>query len=121
MAEKIFVSYAFQDRRLVETLEQTLREHGIVTEKDVTIVDPKEEVQAGQNIRDAIRDKILSASMVVIIMSDNSAKSERVNYEAGMAAALEKPIVVIGRKGSGKSALLGALGDVQSIEIEEKG
>jgi TIR domain len=121
MAEKIFVSYAHQDRRLVETVEQTLREHGIVTANDVAIIDPFEEVQAGENIRDIIRDKILSASMVVVIVSDNSAKSQWVNYEAGMAAALEKPIVVIGRKGSGKSALLGALGDVQSIEIEEKG
>jgi hypothetical protein len=121
MAERIFVSYAAQDRRLVETVEQTLREHGFVTGKDVTIVDPQKEIHLGENIRDAIRDYILSASMVVVILSDNSMKSQWVNYEVGMAAALEKPIVVIGKKGTGKSALVGALGDVQSIEIEEKG
>jgi hypothetical protein len=54
---------------------------------------------------------------VVIIASDDSAASQWVNYEAGMATALGKPIVVVGRKGVGKGALVGALENVQSIEM----
>ena len=117
MAERIFLSYAYQDRDLVQSVEEALREHKIVTAEDVIIVDPQKNVHAGENIRELIKDAISSASKVVIIASNDSAASQWVNYEAGMATALGKPIVVIGRKGVGKSALVGALENVQSIEI----
>ena len=58
--------------------------------------------------------------MVVVIMSDNSAKSQWVNYGAGMAAALERPIVVIGRKGSGKSALLAPLEMFSPLKLKRR-
>lgn len=121
MAERIFVSHAYQDHALVGAVEQTLRKHGIVTARDVIIVDSQQGIQAGENLRERIKNLIRSASKVVIIVSDNSVESQWVNYEAGMAAALEKPIIIIGRKGIGKTALLQALGNVQSIEIEEEG
>jgi hypothetical protein len=117
MTEKIFVSYAQQDRDLVKAVLQNLRKHGIVTEKDVVILDHQDFIP-GEDVRRMIKDQISSASKVVIIASDDSANSEWVNYEAGMAAALEKPIFVMGRKGSGKSAgLIKALANVESIEI----
>lgn len=117
MTEKIFVSYAHQDRDLVQVVIQSLRKHGIVTEKDVVILD-HQDFMPGEDVRRMIKDQISSASKVVIIASDNSANSEWVNYEAGMAAALEKPIFVMGRKGTGKSsALIRALDNVESIEI----
>lgn len=117
MTEKIFVSYAHQDRDLLKAVLRALRKHGIVTAKDVVILDPHD-FEPGENVRRMIKDQISSASKVVIIASDNSAKSEWVNYEAGMADALEKPIFIMGRKGSGKTAsLLSALGNVQPIEI----
>jgi GTPase SAR1 family protein len=117
MTEKIFVSYAHQDRDLVQAVVQNLREHGIVTEQDVVILDHQDFIP-GQDVRRMIKDQISSASKVVIIASDDSANSEWVNYEAGMAAALEKPIFVMGRKGTGKSsALIRALDNVESIEI----
>jgi len=117
MTEKIFVSYAHQDRDLVKGVLQALRKKGIVTAEDAVILD-HEDLQPGEDFRRMIKDQIRSASKVVIITSDNSAKSEWVNYEAGMAAALEKPIFIMGRKGSGKSAgLISALGNVPAIEI----
>lgn len=117
MTEKIFVSYAHQDRDLVKGVLRALRQRGIVTAEDVVILDPHD-FEPGENIRRTIKDQISSASKVVIIDSANSAKSEWVNYEAGMAAALEKPIFIMGRKGSGKTAsLISALANVQSIEI----
>lgn len=122
MTEKIFVSYAFQDRGVLKSLEQELRKHGIVGAEDVMLIDPQSEFQAGDNIREAIKDQIRSASKVVIIASENSENSQWVNYEAGMASALEKPIIIFGRKGSGKTFFLSkALGNVRSIEMEEFG
>ncbi len=121
MDEKIFVSYAHEDRDLVEAVEQALRKHGILTEKNVIIMDPQRDIPAGENIRKMIKDQISAASKVVIIDSKNSAESQWVNYEAGMAAALGKPIFLIRRKGVGKTALASALGNVRSIEFEKKG
>ncbi len=69
----------------------------------------------------AIRDQIKSADMVVIITSESSVESQWVNYEAGMADALGKPIVVVGRRGIGKSSLLTNLADAKVIEIEDTG
>jgi hypothetical protein len=125
MTERIFVSYAHQDRDLVKGVLQALRKRGVVTAEDVVILDHgvimeannrSQDFEPGADIRKIIKDQISSASKVVIIDSDNSAKSEWVNYEAGMAAALEKPIFIMGRKGSGKTSLH-ALGNVQSIEM----
>ena len=123
MSETIFLSYAKQDRRLVAAAQRALRKNGILGGDDKVIVGPHQQLKRGAtNVRKTIKDQISSASTVVIITSDNSANSVWVNYEAGMAAALGKPIVLIGKKGSGKTALaFKALGNVQSIEIEDKG
>ena len=55
MAETIFLSYALQDRNLVKAVERALREHKIVTGKDVIIVNPEKDVHAGENIRARIK------------------------------------------------------------------
>jgi putative ribosome biogenesis GTPase RsgA len=121
MAEKIFLSYAQQDREIVERIKSYLREHGVVTTPDVEIFDPQRAIQAGDNFREVIKSEITAASKVVIITSPNSAQSQWVNYEAGMASALGKPIIVIGSGGVGKSGFLEALGDVQTIDIKDAG
>jgi hypothetical protein len=118
MPEKIFLSYANEDRDLVHDVLAQLRKHRLVSSKNVIFLDPRDS-SAGSDIRRLIKEQIAAASTVVIIASDNSAQSAWVNYEAGMAAALDKPIVVMGRKGSGKTAsFLGALAGVKPIEIE---
>ena len=121
MAEKIFVSYAYQDRAIADRIEQYLRKHGLVTTGDLVILDPQREIQSGENIREVIRRQMMDANKVVIITSPNSAQSQWVNYEAGMASALGKPIVLIGSRSAWKTALAAALGDVRSIEIEDAG
>lgn len=121
MAQKIFVSYAHEDRGLLDELEETLRKHGVIGDEPVSIIDPLNEVKLGDNIREAIRNQIESASKVVIIYTDKSGSSDWVNYEVGMADALNKPIIIIGKKGSRKTEFLGNLDNVHSIEIEESG
>lgn len=119
MSEKIFLSYAKEDRRLLGVVQRALRKHGIVRSDDTVIVGPHQRLKRGAtNVRKTIKDQISSASKVIIVTSDHSANSVWVNYEAGMAAALGKPIVLVGKKGSGKSATFRALGDVQSIDID---
>jgi transcriptional regulator with AAA-type ATPase domain len=116
MSERIFLSYANEDRELVHDVLEQLRKHHLVSSNNVVLLDPREST-AGADIRSLIKEQINSANKVVIIASDNSAKSAWVNYEAGMAAALDKPIVVLGRRGFGKT-LIRALAGVQPIEIE---
>lgn len=119
MPEKIFLSYSHEDRDLVKDVIEALRKHHLVTSKDPIIILDPYDFTPGDDMRQKIQEQISSASKIVIIASDNSASSAWVNYEAGMAAALDKPIVVFGRKGSGKSAsLIRALPNVQQIELE---
>jgi len=118
MSEKIFLSYANEDQHLVQGVLDALRERRLVSSKGVVFLDPHN-FAPGEDLRRMIKEQISSATKVVIIASDNSAGSEWVNYEAGMAAALDKPIVVFGRKGSGKAAsFIRALPNVQRIELE---
>jgi nucleotide-binding universal stress UspA family protein len=119
MTEKVFVSYTHQDREVLHKVEKLLERHGIVKGGDVEIVDPVKELKVGDDIRRAIRDQIKSADIVVIVTSESKVESQWVNYEAGMADALGKPIVVVGRKGIGKSSLLANLADAKVIEIED--
>ncbi|NJD33820.1 MAG: toll/interleukin-1 receptor domain-containing protein [Betaproteobacteria bacterium] len=122
MTEKIFVSYAYQDRAIAERVQDHLRTHGIVATADIEILDPQKGIQAGDNIREMIKAQMMAASKVVIITSSNSAQSQWVNYEAGMAAALGKPIIaIVAHHGSRKTDFLTSLGDVRTIEIDDAG
>lgn len=117
MTEKIFVSYAYEDRGVLDKLEQTLRKHYFIRDEKISIIDPLNEVKAGDNIREVLRNQIESATKVVIILTDKSEHSQWVNYEVGMAVALNKPIILVGKKGSGKTSFLANLSDVHLIEL----
>ncbi len=121
MTEKIFVSYVHEDRGFIDKVEQALRKHRVIGDEPVSIIDSLKEVKAGDDIRMALRKQIQSASKVVIIHTDKSESSQWVNYVAGMADALNKQIILIGRKGSGKTSFLSNLANVHSIELEESG
>jgi CheY-like chemotaxis protein len=117
MTEKIFMSYAHQDRRYAKIVERALRQQGILVTDDVIFLDPHEHLKAGADFRKEIRAQITAATKVVVVATANAESSEWVNYEVGMADALGKPIVVVGRKGMGKSARFSKLSGVRSIEI----
>ncbi len=117
MTEKIFVSCAQEDRGLIDKVEKALRKHGIIRDEPVKIIDPFKEAMCGDDIRVTIRKQIESASKVVIIHTKKSESSQWVNYEAGMADALNKQMIIVGRKGLGKTSFLSDLANVRSIEL----
>jgi hypothetical protein len=121
---KVFVSYANEDKAFAEYVQQLLPDLG-GTGAPTVFLDPHKELTPGENIRTAIVEKIKASRFVVVVMTQEAANSEWVNYEIGIADALEKPIFVVGRKGSGKSALfkdyLHRLANAQVLEVDTEG
>jgi len=97
--ESVFLSYTRRDRLHVDKIIRTLKAQGLLNEQ-ASIVAPPDSSIPGTSVRNALRSAIESASKVVLVWSDDSANSQYVNYEAGMAEALGKPIIlaVLGRK-----------------------
>jgi MTH538 TIR-like domain (DUF1863). len=114
---KVFLSYPVQDRKLVGRLEPMLREKGLLDPDDV-IINLKQDLEPGTDVRQAIRRQMQEAGKVIILDTPSSARSSWVNYEAGMASALDKPIVVVHAKHGQKSQFVERLGDVPSIAVE---
>ena len=116
MGKKVFLSYAYEDRGIAEQVSRLLREHGHDTD-DMSFIDPRVDTKIGDDIRGSIKQQMCSASNVVIIVTPNSAKSQWVNYEAGMASALDKPIILIRSKDANDVDFVTSLADAQFIEI----
>ena len=116
MTKKVFLSYAYQDRGIAKQVSRLLKEHGHDTD-DISFIDPQVDTKTGDNIREAIKQQMCSASNVVIIVTPNSAKSQWVNYEAGMASALDKPIILIKSKDAKDVDFVTSLANAQSIEM----
>ncbi len=96
MTQKVFFSYAQQDKHLVEPTLKKLSQAGI-SELEITSEtdDPVQLAQAGENLRTMILDHVKSASQVVVLWSEHAANSQYVQYELGLADALDKPIIVV--------------------------
>ena len=78
----------------------------------------EQEMVAGSSVRGALRDAISSADTVVLFWTDAAAKSQWVNYEAGMAEALGKQVVVVMPESS-TAQLPESLQDVQVVKLSE--
>lgn len=92
--KKIFISYAMQDRKIlplvVEKLQQVAQD-----KQELHIVDPKRKISMGEDFRQLIHQSIQESDEVVVVWTAASAASTAVNYEAGMAEALGKPLVIV--------------------------
>ena len=119
MKRRVFISYAAADKALAEAAVRELGARGYLSE-DNTIFTPQD-MAVGEHIRQRLKSEIEAADMVIVVMSEEAARSQWVNYEVGMADALGKKILVVGRKGSGKSALLANLAEYQHVELEGSG
>lgn len=93
MAETIFVSHAAADREVVSGVIEDLRERGLLAQDD-TVIDLETGLQSGADWKGTLRAAIEAADKVLLVWSDTAARSAFVNYEAGLAGALDKPLLV---------------------------
>lgn len=119
MTEKVFMSYATQDHAFAQALKPRLDELLPVTTEPLDVFELGD-VAAGTNARKAVKDAIDQATTVVIVSSPAADASQWVNYEAGLADALGKNLVIVGRKGGDPSVLLRRFSDsAQFIEMDD--
>ena len=92
----VFVSHASRDGvRVADTLS-LLRGRGLVNGTEIVT---DQGLEPGLSIRDSVRKAIQDAASIVVLWSDAAAQSANVNYEIGMADALEKPILIVNLDG----------------------
>ena len=119
MSEKVFLSYAYEDAGLVRAVTHRLPGLLRINAKNLEVFDALTGVHVGENIRERIKIEMKKAGTVVFFSSPNSDKSQWVSYEAGMAEALGKNVVIVGEKGMGKSSLLRNFGgSVRILELD---
>ena len=122
MTEKVFLSYNHADRGLARRVEKQLKELLNSNSRDFVIIDERQTISAGADIRKSLKTAMDSVSTAVFLASKGSEKSQWMNYDAGLADALGKRMVIIGQKGVGKTALLRSFPrDVQWIEFDDEG
>ena len=68
MSNKIFISYAYQDRAYLEQVINELQTHGIITENESLILDYVNDFKPGSNIRAMLRKKIQEARKVIVLL-----------------------------------------------------
>lgn len=95
MTKKIFLSYAMPDKEKVPSLVEKLQQDQSRGKEQVVILDPVKGFAVGEDFRLRIRQNIQDSDEVMVVWTTASAASDVVNYEAGMADALGKPIIVI--------------------------
>lgn len=116
MSEKVFLSYAVQDSELAKALKHQLADAGAEITIDLSPVEP------GGDFRSAIKAAMDAASTVVILASPHGERSQWVNYEAGLADALGKNLVVVATPGEERSALVDRFAhSARIVEVDERG
>ena len=97
--KRIFLSYSTEDRSTAERFKQSIRD-GVIPglASDVVIYDSVETSSSSTDIRSTILVQLKASNQVMAMWSSNASTSPRVNYELGVAAALDIPttIVVVG-------------------------
>ncbi len=120
MSEKIFLSYSHTDRDFARRVEKRLKDLLKSKDQEFSVIDERRTISAGEDIRQSLKSAMDSATTVVFLASPDSAKSPWMNYEAGLADALGKRVVVVGQKGVGKTELLRSFpSKVQWVELDD--
>lgn len=94
MSHHVFLSYAQTDQSAIPAVISSLRQRGVLGTQDLEFQDSFS-VEAGADFRSWIRHAIGSADMVVVYWTDDAAKSMSISYEAGMAEALGKRLILV--------------------------
>jgi hypothetical protein len=104
VTQKIFLSYAAADKDFVEALKPKLGEF-LKAPGTLDVFDSQSDIAPGQDIRKALKAHMDAAGTVVIVASPAGDASQWVNYEAGLADALGKKVVIVNRDSNSTSTL----------------
>ena len=122
MSHKVFLSYTSQDHELAELFKSRIVELLPQENKEtVDIFDARTDLVVGMDVRRSIKVAIEAASTIVIISSESADASPWVNYEIGLADAMGKDLVIVGKKEVEDTALLRRFFDTARIVKIENG
>ena len=96
--KKVFISYAAADRDRVKNAIDRLespenQEMSFQPEQNVWSAEV--DFSSEEPVRHQLQTHIKTASKVVVLWSKNAATSQHVQYELGVADALEKPLTIV--------------------------
>lgn len=94
MSHQVFLSYAHADQAAIPNVITSLRQQGVLNAPDLVFRDSTS-IEAGTEFKTQIRQAIDSADTVVIFWTDAAATSMSISYEAGMAEALGKRLILV--------------------------
>jgi len=112
-ARRIFIAHSMDDEPFVDSVRRWLQ-HSEWRAAEVD--DPASWTAEGEDARRMIKERIRKADSVIVLWSDRAARSPWVNYEIGMADALEVPIRVCVAEGTA-AKLPAVLEETELIEL----
>ena len=90
MKYRVYISYSAKDSMLAEDLRRRLKDVGA----DFVTADIADTAETG-SVRRRIRDVISKSSEVIALLTDNSVSNKWMQYEVGIADALEVPVTFV--------------------------
>ncbi len=109
----IYLSYSQRDSEIAARVEKTLRRLGF------DAFNPARDVSPGEDWRKAIQAAVKrSDALILLITSPDSVVASWMSYEAGMAEALEKRVLVLASNRHSVSELPAELGGVPIVDLD---
>jgi len=93
MTNHIFLSYSQQDEGKIAAIIKNLSQRESYNGNELSLI--THELKESEDARQVIKRSISQADTVVVVWTLAGAHSNWVNYEAGMADALGKKIIVV--------------------------
>jgi hypothetical protein len=99
---RVFISYAYEDVGLAMMLMEALGKVGVPAFLD------RNELVAGENLSESVRNAIRSASAMVVLISSNTKHNNWMLFEVGVAQALDVSVIPVIFAGASVDQLLPA-------------
>lgn len=110
---KVFISFRFEDKTLVEYLRGQAKN----TNSDLDFIDMSLQVpfnsENAEYIKQGIRARINQSSVTAVMATDDTHKSEWVNWEIEESLKLGKGVIVIDKRSSPSAKLPDAVADTK--------
>lgn len=117
MNKQVFISFAWEDRGLVNEALKELRKKNVLVPETLSNLEDVFEKNETAYIRNQIKNRISNSNTFVVIWSKQAADSPWVQYELGMAQALNIPTIVALTE-SKAPQLPAGLKDIQVVRLD---